>query len=370
MTDIFFSYSNEDRERVRPVYEALTAVGFDIFWDLQTPAGKDWDTLIKEQLTGARSAIVFWSLASIKSPNVRHEATVAREQGKLVPVLLDPLRVEQFPMGLFNTQAARLYEWSGNGDDPEWKKLLSEIENKAMPAWAGRRVENLAAELRAESQRRETAQAREDSAEAQLRQEIQKQGQLRRDREQAQAETETARAELAGVKEALDAAKVRTSDMAGRLASAETLAASARKRFPLWALLGAIILASGVGAGAAYFRQEAVWTEKEMRTLSEARKVAQEKIDAETAAKAMAERRVADMEALLVAEKQRRIFDDAYLVGSIIAEQPSTRASCLTSCTTNSKCKGYDFDYRNTCRTFSVITAQQRAAGWIAGRWD
>ena len=115
-----------------------------------------------------------------------------------MPVLLDPLRVEQFPMGLFNTQAARLHEWSGNGDDPEWKKLLLEIENKAMPAWAGRRMEYFAAELRAESQRRETAEAKEDSVEAQLRQEIQKQRQLRRDRERAQAETETARAGIGG----------------------------------------------------------------------------------------------------------------------------------------------------------------------------
>jgi hypothetical protein len=385
VTDIFFSYSNEDRERVRPIYEALTAVGFEIFWDLQIPAGKDWDTFIKEQLTGARSAIVFWSLESIASDNVRHEATVAKEQRKLVPVLLDPLRVDQFPMGLFTTQAARLYEWSGNGDDPEWKKLLLEIENKAIPAWAGRRMENLAAELRAESQRRETAEAKEDGAEARLRQEIQKQGQLRRDRHDAQAEMETARAELSGLKEALDAGKAQNSDMAGRLASAESLAASARKRFPAWALLVGIILALGVGASVAYFQREAVWTEREARALSDAGRVAQEKIDAETAAKAEAVRgvveaegrvaktqlQVAELTATLLAVKKQRVFTNTELKGTVIADllNAGSAGACQELCMSDSKCKGFTSN-DGLCRLYSTISGQFNSPRWSSVRWD
>ena len=363
MTDIFFSYSAKDRERVRPIYQALTAAGFNVFWDLEIPAGKDWDTFIKEQLAEARSAIVFWSLASIASDNVRHEATVAKEQRKLVPVLLDPLRVEQFPMGLFNTQAARLHEWSGNGDDPEWKKLLSEIENKAMPAWAGRRMENLAAEMRAESLRRKTAEAREDSAEAQLRREIQKQAQLRRDRERVQAEMEAARAELAEVKEALDATTVHNSDLVERLASAE--AASATKRIPLRALLVPIILALGVGAGVAYFGQEAVWTKR----AAQAQEAAQ---DAETTAKADADLRVAEVNALLLTEKKRRIFNNVSLSGTFIPSQQTsdTAEQCQASCTGDPRCKGFDYSFTRRCRMYSTITSQVSSSGWIAGRWD
>jgi hypothetical protein len=222
VAELFFSYSAKDRERVRPIYEALAALGFDVSWDQLVPAGGDWDTWIREQLADARCVVVFWSLGSVASDNIRHEATIAKEQGKFVPVMVDPLRVGQFPMGLFNTQAARLIEWSGDGDDPEWRKLLSEIENKLMPVWAARRIARLDAELKAEGRRRETAQAGEDAAEAQLAQEIAKQGQLRRDRERAQADAETARAELSGVKEALDAAKAQNDDMAKRLASAES----------------------------------------------------------------------------------------------------------------------------------------------------
>jgi TIR domain len=39
VTDIFFSYSSKDRERVRPVRDALVAQGFEVFWDQEVPPG-------------------------------------------------------------------------------------------------------------------------------------------------------------------------------------------------------------------------------------------------------------------------------------------------------------------------------------------
>jgi hypothetical protein len=40
MTDIFFSYSSADRERVRPIRDALVAQGFEVFWDQVPPASR------------------------------------------------------------------------------------------------------------------------------------------------------------------------------------------------------------------------------------------------------------------------------------------------------------------------------------------
>jgi len=51
VTDIFFSYSSADRERVRPIRDALVAQGFEVFWDQQVPAGTDWDSWIRQHLT-------------------------------------------------------------------------------------------------------------------------------------------------------------------------------------------------------------------------------------------------------------------------------------------------------------------------------
>jgi hypothetical protein len=56
MTDIFFSYSSHDRQRVRPVRDALVAQGFEVFWDQQVPAGTDWDTWIRQHLTKSKCA--------------------------------------------------------------------------------------------------------------------------------------------------------------------------------------------------------------------------------------------------------------------------------------------------------------------------
>jgi hypothetical protein len=259
VADLFFSYSAKDRERVRPIREALTEHGFEVFWDQHVPPGSDWDTWIKEQLAGARCAVVFWSLTSIVSDNVRHEATVAKEQGKLVPVMLDALRVGQFPMGLFNTQAARLIDWTGNDNDPEWLKLIIEIESKSMPAWAGRRVASLEAALRAESKRREGAEAKEDAAEQQLAQEINKHGPLRRERDHAQAEAAAALAQLTGLQEALAATKTENDALTMRVVSAGQRKVTIGTPWPLWLVLLVVIGAIGTGAGVTYLVQEASW---------------------------------------------------------------------------------------------------------------
>jgi hypothetical protein len=87
------------------VRDALEAAGYEVFWDQSTPPGKDWDSWIRDQLTGARLVIALWTKSSVASPNVRHEAIIAREAGKLLPVMVDELKPTDFPMGLFMVQA-------------------------------------------------------------------------------------------------------------------------------------------------------------------------------------------------------------------------------------------------------------------------
>ncbi len=108
LTDIFFSYSSKDRDRVEAAHKALTERGFDVFWDLQIPGGVDWDHWIKAQLDRSRCAIVFWTANSAASVNVRHEVAIARKQGKLLQVLLDPLDEHDLPMGTLTDQAVKL----------------------------------------------------------------------------------------------------------------------------------------------------------------------------------------------------------------------------------------------------------------------
>jgi hypothetical protein len=185
MTDIFFSYSSKDRDRVRPVRNALAAQGFDVFWDQEVPTGLDWDRWIRDHLNKAKCALVFWSMNSIASDNVRHEATVAKQHGKLVPVMLDALTAEQFPMGLYAVQGANLGAWAGDAADANWLNLQREIESKLTPAWVRRTIDTLEAELVAERARRESAERRDRTLRDQIVKEAQAQQELRRERDHA-----------------------------------------------------------------------------------------------------------------------------------------------------------------------------------------
>ena len=133
MTDIFFSYRSVDRERVRPVHDAFAKQGFEVFWDQEVPLGDDWDVFIRQRLTKLRCVVAFWSVASIVSPNVRHEAAVAQRQGKLISVYLDTLTPDDLPLGHYFLQAVSLVDWNGDFNHAEWRKLVRHIETKVMP---------------------------------------------------------------------------------------------------------------------------------------------------------------------------------------------------------------------------------------------
>jgi TIR domain len=196
MTDIFFSYSSKDRDRVRAVHAALAAQGFGIFWDQSVPPGMDWDTWIRQHLNEAKCAIVFWSNNSVGSDNVRHEATLAKQQGKLVPVLLDPLAADQFPMGLYWVQGANLTAWAGDEQHDGWLRLRHEVESKLTPLWVRRQIDTLEAELVAERARREGAERRDRTLREQIAKEAQAQQELTRERDEAREELSAAQARL------------------------------------------------------------------------------------------------------------------------------------------------------------------------------
>jgi hypothetical protein len=156
-----------------------------VFWDQQVPAGVDWDTWIRQHLASCKCAMVFWSSASITSRNVRHEATIADQEGKLIPVLLEPLNARQFPMGLYAQQAANLADWNGDLNHEEWDKLRREYESKMMPPWVRQRMDEKDAELVAERARRQGAERRDKTLQTQIAKEAETQQELKRERDGA-----------------------------------------------------------------------------------------------------------------------------------------------------------------------------------------
>jgi tetratricopeptide (TPR) repeat protein len=127
MADIFISYASEDRDRVRPLAEALQKRGFNIWWDRSLAAGQDYAQIIERELRSARAVIVVWTQGSAASTFVRDEAGRARDEGRLVPVLLD--RVE-IPLGFGAFQAEDFTRWNGGASAPQMQLLEEALRAK------------------------------------------------------------------------------------------------------------------------------------------------------------------------------------------------------------------------------------------------
>jgi len=97
MADIFVSYTQGDRDWVWELATALEAEGFSVWWDPNLLPGTKYRDAIRRELGEARAAIVVWSRLSVESDWVRDEAEDARQQGRLVPVLKEPVAPPHYP---------------------------------------------------------------------------------------------------------------------------------------------------------------------------------------------------------------------------------------------------------------------------------
>jgi TIR domain/FHA domain len=123
-TDIFLSYSREDRVAARHIAEAFTAEGFNVWWDAAIRSGQTFDEVIEKQLRSAEAVVVLWSPRSVASRWVRAEATLADRRNKLVPAIIESC---DLPLIFELTHAADLSDWTGDTADPRWRGLVSDI---------------------------------------------------------------------------------------------------------------------------------------------------------------------------------------------------------------------------------------------------
>ena len=171
------------------VRDAL-AEDFDVFWDQEVPPSVDWDAWIRQHLAESKCVLVFWSAASVGSDYVRHEASIAKGLGKLIPVFIEQLKADQLPMGHLAQQAANLVNWTGDVSDAEWLKLKRHLETKLSPLWVQRRIRALEGELTGERQRRQGSEYTNEQLRLRLSAEDKAHADLQLERDNAVAETE------------------------------------------------------------------------------------------------------------------------------------------------------------------------------------
>lgn len=141
MADVFLSYKREDAARVRKLAAALRQSGLAVWWDEDIPPSAPWEATIEKALAEARTVIVCWSPASIASDNVRSEARVAREDGRLIQVLIKPCSP---PLFFGERQALDLSKWRGNVDDDRIARLTETVSKVG----AGEAIEAATARVR------------------------------------------------------------------------------------------------------------------------------------------------------------------------------------------------------------------------------
>ena len=126
MTDVFISYAREDRARVRPLVEALQAEGWDVWWDPTEPinAGGDAGDAADARLASSGAVVVVWSAYSRGSEHVRAEAATGLYKNKLVQTRIDNAAP---PRPFDQVEMLDLTAWSGERDDPNWRRIVSAV---------------------------------------------------------------------------------------------------------------------------------------------------------------------------------------------------------------------------------------------------
>lgn len=125
MVDVFISYSRDNKARVADIAAAVTAAGYEVWWDAELPPHRSYGDVITEKIGSAKAAIVVWSHASAQSEWVRAEADVARNQKKLVQTAIDDVMP---PLPFNQIQFAELSDWHGETDHRGWRKVLMSLE--------------------------------------------------------------------------------------------------------------------------------------------------------------------------------------------------------------------------------------------------
>ncbi len=101
MSEIFISYSREDKVFANKIHSDLIRSGSEVWMDSNIEAGMLWDKSIHQAIRKCKYFILIVSLNSSNSENVLDELNLARDEGKeILPVIKEecdiPYRLRRF----------------------------------------------------------------------------------------------------------------------------------------------------------------------------------------------------------------------------------------------------------------------------------
>jgi hypothetical protein len=131
MVDLFISYARSNRDAVRRLADAVSALGYIVWWDEELPAHLSYGEVITAKIGEAKATLVVWSREAAASEWVRAEADMARNQKKLIQTAIDDCTP---PLPFNQIQYAGLGDWTGDADHPGWRKVRASLAALCGPA--------------------------------------------------------------------------------------------------------------------------------------------------------------------------------------------------------------------------------------------
>jgi len=95
LAEIFISYAREDSELAEEFRKQFLSCSYTVYVDKELVTGRFWETELRKEMRKAKAVVVLWSKHSVASDEVFKEATVAIEESKLFPVLVDDVPIPQ-----------------------------------------------------------------------------------------------------------------------------------------------------------------------------------------------------------------------------------------------------------------------------------
>jgi TolB-like protein/tetratricopeptide (TPR) repeat protein len=124
LAEVFISYARKDRVKIQSLATVLEACGHSVWWDHNIEGGSAFAAEIERALNASKAVIVAWSVNAVQSEWVIDEASLAKETGKLVPILLDATRP---PIGFRQYQTIDFSSWDGSEEAPVMTALVHSI---------------------------------------------------------------------------------------------------------------------------------------------------------------------------------------------------------------------------------------------------
>lgn len=130
MSDIFISYSRQDRVTAELLARMFERQGWSVWWDRDILPGKSFDEVIDEILSSVKCIVVLWSNSSASSHWVKAEAREGLHRKILIPIKLEPMKV---PLEFRGLQTADISGWDWVSYSPAMGDVMQAIREMFDP---------------------------------------------------------------------------------------------------------------------------------------------------------------------------------------------------------------------------------------------